>query len=875
RYGPNELKREQPVSFWYKLWAQFQDFLTLILLAAATVSFVVGERTDALLIFLIILVNAIFGLIQEGRAEKALTALKDMAAPQATLIRDGKTITIPANQLVPGDLVLLETGAMSPCDLRLSQTASLKIDEATLTGESVPVEKDAKSALAALAPLADRVNMAFAGTTVVYGRGQGLAVATGMYTEMGQIAGLLADTDENKTPLQGRLDNLGKILGAAILLICSLVFITGVLKSRQPGAVLELFLVAVSLAVAAIPEGLPAVVTIVLALGMQRMATRNAIVKRLQAVETLGSTTVICTDKTGTLTENKMATVALWVGGKLYNLAASGNGNNSSIVANGYSIEMKQIPELKLALMTAALCNDAAINNDGPEIETIGDPTECALLELAAKGGLSTHGLRKQFPRLTEIPFDSQRKIMTTVHKDAGGSYLVLTKGAPDVVLARSRQMLLKDQERPLTTLLVEEIQNQNALLAQKALRVLAIAYKRLPALPSDMDLEKLEHNLTFLGLAGLMDPLRPETKPALQECRQAGLRTIMITGDHPTTADAIGKELGLINGGGVLTGNQLDKLTATEFKQLVQRVNVFARVAPQHKSQIVKSLQEQGEIVAVTGDGVNDAPALKQAHIGVAMGITGTDVAKGAADMILADDNFASIIRAIKEGRTIYANIRKFVYFLLSCNIGEVLVVLLAQLLGLPLPLLPIHLLWLNLLTDAFPALALGLEQTEPGIMHRPPRPAQEPLLDRQMLTSITLQSILLTIAVLGVFILSLSNYDLVTARTMAFTTLVLAELLRSFTSRSETLTAFELGLSTNTALLVGAGLSGGLFLLTLYLPALRAVFHTVVITPPMWRLVLPAAALPATVAEIKKLLFRPKNLIPLAEVKDTYRSK
>lgn len=858
QYGPNELKGEEGLPLWRQVLAQFQDFLILILLAAGAVSFLVGERTDATLIFLIVVVNAILGLVQEGRAEKALKALKQMAAPQASVIRDNQALNILARDLVPGDVVLLEAGTVLPCDVRLSETASLKVDEAALTGESVPVEKDAKSALAEKVPLADRVNMAYMGTTVVYGRGQGVAVATGMDTEMGRIAGLLVDTGEGNTPLQDRLDTLGKILGAITLVICALVFLTGVIRRGQAGPVmLDMFLVAVSLAVAAIPEGLPAVVTIVLALGMQRMVAKNAIVKKLHAVETLGSTTVICTDKTGTLTQNKMAAVALWAGGKMYKVSGSAYTGDGSISLGEKAIHVAHMPELKLALMAAALCNDAQVKKVGDRAELIGDPTEGALLGLAAKGDLSAASLQQKFPRLAEIPFDSRRKLMSTVHPAADGSYVVLTKGAPDIVLSRSRRLLLDGQEIELTPQLAQEVKEQNAFLAQKALRVLAVAYHRLPVLPPPAQLGAVEEDLVFLGLAGLKDPLREETKPAVEKCRIAGIRTVMITGDHPTTAYAIGRELGLTDGAGVLTGSELDELTPAELKEKVKSVNVYARVAPEHKSSIVQALQEQGHIVAVTGDGVNDAPALKQADIGVAMGITGTDVAKGAADMILTDDNFASIVRAVEEGRVIYTNIRKFVYFLLSCNVGEVLIVFLAELFGLPLPLLPVHLLWLNLLTDAFPALALGVEPAEPGIMNQAPRPPQEPLLDRKMVSGIALQSIALTVAVLGVFAASLTDHNLETARTMAFATLVLAELLRAFTSRSENLTIFRLGLFTNPTLLLGTSLSAGMFLLTLYVPALKTIFHTTSITPAMWHLVLPAALLPAAVAEIKKTLF------------------
>lgn len=855
--GPNELKGKEGVPFWRRLAAQFQDFLVLILLAASVVSFAVGEHTDALLIFVIVVLNAVLGMVQEGRAERALSALKQMAAPHAVVVRNGQTIDIPARELVPGDVVLVEAGTVVPADLRLVEVASLKVEEAALTGESVPVEKDAGSELMAKAPLAERSNMLYMGTTVVLGRGQGIVVATGMDTEMGRIAGLLTTAPEGATPLQERLNSLGKILGTATLIISALVFLTGIIRDGHGADWLQLFLVAVSLAVAAIPEGLPAVVTIVLALGMQRMVAKNAIVKKLHSVETLGSTTVICTDKTGTLTQNKMAAVALWADRKLYAVSGSAYGSAGEITLDNRPLTKQQIQELSLTFMTAALCNDARVREtDELEPELVGDPTEGALLGLAAKGGLTPQGLIPDYPRITEVPFDSRRKLMSTVHPALDGGYLVLTKGAPDVVLARSKRLLVDGAEVELTADLAAEIKAQNIKWAGQALRVLALAYRKLSQLPPADDLGAVEEELTFLALVGLKDPLRPEAKQAVQRCRSAGIRTVMITGDHPQTALAIGRELGLATDTQVLTGADLEDFTPEQLKEQAQKVNVYARVAPEHKSAIVQALQEQGEIVAVTGDGVNDAPALKRADIGVAMGITGTDVAKGAADMILTDDNFASIVAAVEEGRVIYANIRKFVYFLLSCNVGEVLIVFLAELLALPLPLLPVHLLWLNLLTDAFPALALGVEQAEPGIMQRPPRSPREPLLDRFMQYKIAAQGLALTAAILGVFWIALSRFDLQTARTMAFATLVVAELLRSLSSRSERTFIFKLGLFTNSSLIIGIMVSLLAFFITIYVPSLGSLFKTTFLSPMHWQYILPAALFPTIVAEISKVV-------------------
>jgi Ca2+-transporting ATPase len=860
RHGPNEIVGREGEPLWRKLLAQFQDFLVIILLAAGAVSFVIGERTDATLIFLIVILNAVLGVIQEGRAERALLALKQLAAPQARVVRGGRVEEIPARDIVPGDLVLLEAGSIVPCDLRLTHTASLKVEEAALTGESVPVEKDAGAVLAPQAPLAERSNMAYMGTTVVYGRGEGVACATGMETEMGRIASLLAGAPEELTPLQEKLNALGKTLGAITLAICALVFLAGFLRAERTSAyLLEMFLVAVSLAVAAIPEGLPAVVTIVLALGMQRMVERNAIVKKLHAVETLGSTTVICTDKTGTLTQNRMAAVRLWCGGASYTVSGSAYGREGRISRGEEEAYPAEDPDLARALLIAALCNDARVEEEADgSTRLAGDPTEGALLGLAAKGGFFPAQLTQTHPRVAEVPFDSRRKLMSTIHSTPEGGYVVLTKGAPDVVLGRARQILVNGREEPLTPARRQEILAENAALAGQALRVLALAYRRLPQLPPATDLGSVEEDLTFVALAGLKDPLREEARPAVERCRNAGIRTVMITGDHPDTAAAIGRELGLVEDGetGVLSGAQLDELGPVELRKRVRTVNVYARVAPEHKSAIVRALKEQGEVVAVTGDGVNDAPALKTADIGVAMGITGTDVAKGAADMILTDDNFASIVAAVEEGRVIYSNIRKFVYFLLSCNVGEVLIVFLAELLGLPLPLLPVQLLWLNLLTDAFPALALGVEKAEPGIMDQPPRSPEEPILDRNMTLGIAVQSLALTGAVLGVFVLALGRYEVTGARTLAFTTLVLAELFRAYTSRSERIPLLALGPFGNRSLVLGTGISFALFLTTIYLPALQPIFKTIPLTWAEWRLILPAALLPAAAAETWKLL-------------------
>lgn len=823
------------------LLSQFQDFLVLILIGASLISALIGEVTDSVVIILIVVLNATLGVVQEFKANKALEALKKMAAPEAKVIRDGKIIEIPSRELVPGDLVILEAGNYVPADLRLVESVNLKIEEASLTGESVPVEKNAEIVFNNDVPLGDRSNSAFMSTVVTYGRGKGIVVETGMNTEIGLIAEMLESYEEESTPLQKKLAELGKILGIASLAICGIVFILGLIRGVP---ILEMFMTAVSLAVAAIPEGLPAIVTIVLALGMQRMVKRHSIIKKLHAVETLGSTTVICSDKTGTLTQNEMTAQKVFVNGNVYSISGEGYKTQGEFTLNGKTIDPLADPDLKMLLTIGALCNDAKLEESGSDgdktCRIIGDPTEGCLVVGAAKACMCLEELNKSRPRLQEIPFDSDRKRMTTFHPYEDG-YIACIKGAPDVMLNLSNRILKNGEILDLTEADREQILEINHEMASQALRVLAFAFKLENELPNDPKPEEVEKDMIFVGLVGMIDPARPEAKEAIEICKQAGIRPVMITGDYKDTAEAIARDLGMLDETSkVLTGTDLDAMSDEELVAVADQVSVYARVSPVHKLRIVEAIKQNNHIVAMTGDGVNDAPALKKADIGVAMGITGTDVAKETADMILTDDNFASIVAAVEEGRVIYANIRKFIFFLLSCNIAEILIIFVAMLVGLPIPLKPIQLLWLNLLTDAFPALALGMEAKEPDIMEKPPRNPNEPIMDHRMKVQIAIQSIFMTMAVLGVFTFALNtSSNLQVAQTYAFATLIFSELLRAYTSRSETLSVFKIGVFSNKYMVGGTFISFLLLLLVIYVPALREIFDTVKLSIYDWDII------------------------------------
>lgn len=865
KYGYNEFAPPKRETLWQKFIDQFKDFLILILIAASVISIAIGEITDALVIIAIVILNAVLGVFQEAKAEKALEALKKMAAPNCKVIRDGKIATIPARQVVPGDVVLLEAGDYIPADVRIMESINLKIEEASLTGESVPVDKSA-APVNDDAPLADRRNMGYMGTTVTYGRGKGVVVGTAAQTEIGKIAAMIQTFEEEVTPLQKKLAEFGKTLGLLCLAVCAAVFILGVYSGYRDGILdikeIELMVMtAISLAVAAIPEGLPAVVTIVLALGMQRMVKRNAIIKKLHAVETLGSVTVICSDKTGTLTQNQMTVAKVFAGDKLYDVSGRGYAPEGQFTQDGQPVNVPSEQNLSLLLQGAILCNDATLQQkDDGAWSIIGDPTEGALAVAAHKGGYRHNEITQHFPRVQELPFDSNRKMMTTFHTNPHGEVIAFVKGAPDVLLARCTQIAANGQPRPLTQQDRKTIDQANDLMASQALRVLAVACRRFPEIPTDLAPEKVESDLTFLGLLGMIDPPRTEAAAAVQVCAAAGIRPVMITGDHPDTAFAIAKSLGIASTDNqVITGRELDSLSPEQLQETVKTVNVYARVSPENKVAVVEALRRNNEIAAMTGDGVNDAPALKKADIGVAMGITGTDVAKETADMVVTDDNFASIVSAVEEGRVIYANIRKFIYFLISCNTAEVLVVFLAELFHWPLPLLPIQLLWMNLVTDAFPALALGMEKKEPDVMRVGPRDPDEPLFNRQMITMITIQSLTMCAAVLGAFKFSLMAYpgDLVTARTFAFFTIIASELFCAYAARSEHYSVFQIGLFSNPYMNWGVGVSALLLLISVYGP-LHPIFRTIAPDVSQLDLMLGLAILPFIAAEIGKLVLK-----------------
>ncbi len=879
RYGPNQLAEAPPPSFWQKLWEQCNNFVVWLLIVAALLSAGLGDWVEAAAIMAIVVLNTILGIVQESRAEQALAKLKQMAAPDAHVVREGRRKVIPAREVVPGDIVILEAGNYVPSDVRLLESVNLRIDESALTGESSPVTKEASIVIRDRVPLGDQRNMAFMGTLVSYGRGRGVVVSTGMRTQLGMIAQMLQSVEMESTPLQKRLDQLGRTLGWAALAVCGLVFVMGWVRGYN---LLDMFLIAVSLAIAAVPEGLPAVVTISLALGMREMVKRHALVRRLASVETLGSTTVICSDKTGTLTQNEMTVTHLWVDGHVFEITGQGYNPTGEFLLNGNAVTPWHYPAATTALWIAALNNDAVLEPSGASdmrqtFRLVGDPTEGALLVAAAKAGAFKEALEEDYPRVQEIPFDAERKRMTTIHAilaphegdaspfaegNALKGYVVTVKGAPDVVLELcTRYQRMDDTSVPLTPEMRQAIQAANDALTGQALRVLAVAYKVIPELPEEVTPATVESDLIFVGLFGMMDPPRPEVIPALNKARRAGIRTVMITGDYPNTARAIAERIGLLRPGRkVFTGAQLDTLARHEWTRVVEEADVFARVSPEHKLRLVEALQDNGEIVAMTGDGVNDAPAIKKADIGIAMGITGTDVAKETADMVLTDDNYASIVAAIEQGRVIYSNIRKFVYYLLSCNLAEIAVIFLATLAGLPSPLTAIQLLWLNLITDGAPALALGVEKGDPDIMERPPRPPDEPIINKPMWLGIAVQTVAITTVTLGAYAIGLHVHPETPAfaETMAFATLSFSELLRAFTARSERYPLHKIGIFSNRSMNWAFLTSALLVLVVIYVPGLNTVFNTVPLGWSQWRWMLPLLFVPALAAEATKAFLR-----------------
>ncbi|MHB8811595.1 MAG: cation-translocating P-type ATPase [Desulfobulbaceae bacterium] len=846
-HGPNELTETAGKSVFMMFLDQFKDFMILVLIAAAVISGIIGEATDTIAIIVIVVLNAVIGFVQEYRAEKAMQQLMKMSAHSALVIREGNPATIPATQLVPGDVVILETGGIIPADMRLIEAARMKVGEATLTGESLPTEKHVEPLADEHLPLGDRKNMAYKGTVVTYGRGTGVVAATGMGTELGKIARLLQSGEEVRTPLQKRLATFSKKLALAVLAICALIFTLGILRGEPP---LLMLLTAISLAVAAIPEALPAVITISLALGAKKMVEQNALIRKLPAVETLGSVTYVCSDKTGTLTLNKMTVEEVYVGGML--LPAD-------------KVEPGSYPQLFTAL---ALSNDANTDAAGT---VLGDPTEVALHAVAQRYGFDKKVLEPDFPRIAEIPFDSARKCMTTFHRlpadspfkaAAEGSCVSFTKGAIDVLLDQAASQLTEAGTVPFDG---GELEKINDRMAADGLRVLGIAMRIWESLPTDLSPEQVETDLTILGLLGMMDPPRDEALEAVRLCRTAGIRPVMITGDHPLTAQSIATRLGILQEGdeAVMVGRELEQLSEEEFAKRVESISVYARVAPEQKLKIITALQDRGQFVAMTGDGVNDAPALQRADIGVAMGITGTDVSKEAAAMILLDDNFATIVKAVKEGRRIFDNIRKFIKYTMTSNSGEILTIALAPLLGLPIPLLPIHILWINLVTDGLPGLALAAEPAEKGIMQRPPRHPAEGIFAQGLGVHILWVGLLM-----GAVSLLTQAWFLKTGQahwqTMVFTVLCLSQMGHVLAIRSERDSLFSQGIFSNKPLVGAFLLTFVLQMATIYVPQLNSIFKTTPLTIGQLAVTLALSTVVFFAVELEKLVKRRRNPLP-----------
>ncbi|WP_049628448.1 calcium-translocating P-type ATPase, SERCA-type [Bacillus sp. JFL15] len=844
KHGPNELQEGKRTPAIVVFFAQFKDFMVLVLLVATLISGFLGEYVDAVAIMAIVFVNGVLGFFQERRAEKSLHALKELSTPYVSALRDGSWKKIQSKELVPGDIVKFSSGDRIGADVRIVEAKSLEIEESALTGESIPVVKQADKLRKPDVSLGDINNMAFMGTIVTRGSGVGVVVGTGMNTAMGKIADMLESAGNLSTPLQRRLEELGKILIIVALLLTVLVVAVGVLQGHE---LYSMFLAGVSLAVAAIPEGLPAIVTVALSIGVQRMIKQKSIVRKLPAVETLGCASVICSDKTGTLTQNKMTVTHMWSGGKTFKVSGIGYEPAGVFTRDEREIKPKDEKMLEQMLVFGALCNTSEIELKDGHYVLDGDPTEGALLTAARKGGYSNDWLSEQYRVVAEFPFDSVRKMMTVIAEDKEKKRFVITKGAPDVLIERSSHMMHGGRSAPFSEEKKAEAEAVLKELASQALRTIAIAYK--PLNPGEKPtMEQAEKNLTILGLSGMIDPPRPEVRQAIKECREAGIKTVMITGDHVETAKAIAKDLRLLpKKGRVMDGKTLNKLSEKELTETVDDIYVFARVSPEHKLKIVKAFQENGHVVAMTGDGVNDAPAIKQADIGVAMGVTGTDVAKEASSLILVDDNFATIKSAIKEGRNIYENIRKFVRYLLASNVGEILVMLFAMLLALPLPLVPIQILWVNLVTDGLPAMALGMDQPEDDLMRRKPRHQKEGVFARKLGWKVVSRGFLIGAATILAFIVVYHRNpeNLPYAQTVAFATLVLAQLIHVFDCRSET-SVFSRNPFENIYLLGAIVSSVFLMAIVIYYPPLQPIFKTVPITPADWMLILGMSGIP-----------------------------
>lgn len=850
-YGTNEIVSKNKKSIAKMILEQFQDFMIIILIIAAVISGVVGQSngegfTDSIIILVIVILNAVIGVIQELKAQKSLESLKNLSAPHSKVIRDGKLQDLESKYLVPGDIVVLETGDYVPADLRLIEAVNLKTQEAALTGESLPVEKTTEKIDKEDIGIGDRLNQAFSSSLVTYGRGKGIVVSIGMQTEVGKIATMLDSVDDSETPLSRRLEALGKTLGIAALVICLVIFAVGSFVHGRE--IFEMFMTAVSLAVAAIPEGLPAISTIVLSIGVQRMVKRNAIIRTLPSVETLGSATVICSDKTGTLTQNKMTVEKIFYNNEIF-----------GVEEKKYNVD----DHLRLLMNSMILCNDTKVTKEGEEFKLAGDPTETALVDLGIKLNMLKTTMDDENPRVEEIPFDSERKLMSTVNNTNQGLF-VYTKGGVDEILSKCSKIYLDNQEMALSAENINYIKQVNEEMAKGALRVLAMAYKRVDKVPTRNEMNNLESELVYIGMVGMIDPARPEAKEAVEKCKTAGIKPVMITGDHKVTAMAIAKDIGILeNESEAITGSELEKMPQEELEKNVKNYSVYARVSPEHKVRIVKAWQSQGEVVAMTGDGVNDAPALKTADIGAAMGIVGTDVAKEAADVVLTDDNFATIVSAVEEGRRIYDNILKAVQYLLSSNIGEIIVLFVATMFGwLAEPLLPIHILWINLVTDSLPALALSVDPAEKDIMKRKARKDKN-IFSKGMTFRVIYQGIMVGVLTLLAFCIgcrfdfaSLANPEVaMTAQTMAFAVLAMSELVHAYNVRSNKESIFKIKLKTNMVLVLATLVSLLLMVVVLGVPVLQGMFEVTELSITNWAWVILLSLAPLTIVEILKL--------------------
>ena len=855
KYGKNELKEEEKTSVVKLFISQFKSFLIFILIVAAVVSAFLGQIIDALVILFTVILAGVLGFVQEYRAEESIKLLKSLTSPEALVLREGKEVKIPSSELVPGDILLLQTGDRIPADARLLDALSLKIDESSLTGESVPVQKST-GIFPPETPQPDRKNMVYTGTSVAYGRGKAVITATGMSTAFGKLAGLLGEIERERTPLQEKLDQFGRWLGAATLIVVAFVAVIGIFQGFPP---FEMFLWGVALAVAAIPEALPAVVTVGLALGVRRMVKRHALIRKLPSVETLGSTNIICTDKTGTLTQNKMTVEKVYVNGAILNVTGGGYEPVGDFYKGEEPVcEIKEPgcedTHLHKLLVTGTLCNDASLVQEEEKWDITGDPTEGALVIVAAKEGIWKKALEEKHTRVGEVPFSSERKMMTTLNTFEDGIY-AHSKGAPEIILAACSKIFLNGQEQQLTPEIRQEVLNTVNEMANETLRVMGFAYRQVSkdTLPEDTEKE-----MVFAGLTGMRDPPREEVKVAIATCRNAGIRTVMITGDHKTTAFAIARELGIFRDGDlVLTGTELDAIPDKKFEDIVEKVSVYARVYPEHKLKVVEALKKKGYIVAMTGDGVNDAPALKAADMGIAMGITGTDVSKEASSMILTDDNFASIVSAVEEGRNIFKNIKNFIAYGLTCHIGVVLIVLVGVLTWQILPVIAVQILWINLITDGLPPMALSLEAPDKGLMQQKPRSAKEGLVSKRVIIASLALGLLIAFQSLGVLAWALDEgIPLPKIQTLIFTLVVISLMFNAFNWRSEKESVFSLGIFTNKALIYAVLSTVLLQLAAIYIPILQIAFRTVPLTLSDWAMILPLASTTFIAMEMTKFL-------------------